>query len=80
MDASARQRPFAQWLRALGLPPSGSAPLQGGWTALAAREETDWDAFAGIGATRAAQLAAFFRHPEVLQLREQLQRSGIEGF
>ena len=78
--ASARQRPFAQWLRALGLPPSGSAPLQGGWTALAAREETDWDAFAGIGATRAAQLAAFFRHPEVLQLREQLQRSGIEGF
>jgi DNA ligase (NAD+) len=78
--ASARQRPFAQWLRALGLPPSGSAPLQDGWTALAAREAADWDAYAGIGATRAAQLAAFFRHPEVLQLREQLQRSGIKGF
>ena len=78
--ASARQRPFTQWLRALSLPPSGSAPLQGGWTALAAREATDWDAYAGVGTTRAAQLAAFFRHPEVLQLREQLQRSGIEGF
>lgn len=78
--ASARQRPFAQWLRALGLPPSGSAPLQGDWAALAAREAADWDAYAGVGPTRAAQLTAFFRHPEVLHLREQLQRSGIEGF
>ncbi|SIQ66206.1 NAD-dependent DNA ligase LigB [Aquipseudomonas alcaligenes] len=78
--ASARQRPFAQWLRALGLPPSGSAPLQGDWAALAAREAADWDTYAGVGPTRAAQLTAFFRHPDVLHLREQLQRSGIEGF
>ena len=78
--ASARQRPFAQWLRALGLPPSGSAPLQGDWATLAAREAADWDAYTGVGPTRAAQLAAFFRHPEVLQLREQLWRSDIEGF
>jgi DNA ligase (NAD+) len=78
--ASARQRSFPQWLRALGLPPSGSAPLQGDWQTLAARDAADWDAYAGIGSTRAAQLAAFFRHPEVLLLREQLQRAGVAGF
>ena len=78
--ASARQRSFPQWLRALGLPPSGSAPLQGDWETLAARDAADWDTYGGIGPTRAAQLAAFFRHPEVLQLREQLQRAGVAGF
>ena len=35
--AQARQRPFRQWLLALGLPPYGSAPLEGGWEMLAAR-------------------------------------------
>ena len=78
--ASARQRSFPQWLRALGLPPSGSAPLQGDWQTLAARDAADWDAYGGIGPTRAAQLTAFFRHPEVLRLREQLQRAGVAGF
>ncbi|MDD0845201.1 NAD-dependent DNA ligase LigB [Pseudomonas sp. Gutcm_11s] len=76
----ARQRPFQQWLVALGLPPSGSAPLQGDWQTLAARSVGDWDSYAGVGPTRAAQLAAFFRHPEVLQLREQLQSAGVAGF
>ncbi|MEO4046810.1 NAD-dependent DNA ligase LigB [Pseudomonas sp. CAU 1711] len=78
--ASARQRPFAQWLRALGLPPSGSAPLAGNWDELAARDAADWDAYAGVGPTRAAQLAAFFRHPEVLKLRERLRAAAVEGF
>ncbi|WP_043311004.1 NAD-dependent DNA ligase LigB [Pseudomonas sp. ML96] len=78
--AGARQRSFPQWLVALGLPPSGSAPLQGDWQTLAARSAGDWDGYAGVGATRATQLAAFFRHPEVLQLREQLQRAGVAGF
>lgn len=77
---TARQRPFAQWLRALGLPATGSAPVQGSWTELAAREAKDWDVYAGVGATRAAQLAAFFRHPEVLHLREQLRAAGVGGF
>lgn len=77
--ALARQRPFAQWLRALGLPPSGSAPL-GDWDSLAARDASAWDAYAGIGAVRAKQLTAFFRAPEVLQLREQLRAAGVAGF
>ncbi|MDX5371695.1 MAG: NAD-dependent DNA ligase LigB [Pseudomonadaceae bacterium] len=78
--AVARQRPFARWLRALGLPPSGSAPLNGGWDSLAQRTAADWDAHAGVGPSRAAELAAFFRHPEVLRLREQLRGAGIDGF
>lgn len=78
--ASARQRPFRQWLRALGLPPSGSAPLEEDWERLAARTTMDWDAYGGIGPTRAAQLVAFFHHPEVLHLREQLRSAGVNGF
>ncbi|MFG0382558.1 NAD-dependent DNA ligase LigB [Pseudomonas sp. zbq_18] len=78
--ALARQRPFAQWLRALGLPPSGSAPLGEDWDSLATRDHAAWDAYAGIGASRAAQLVAFFREPQVLALREQLRAAGVAGF
>lgn len=78
--AQARQRPFRQWLLALGLPPYGSAPLEGGWEMLAARNARDWDGYTGVGPTRAKQLAAFFRHPEVLQLRERLRSAGVDGF
>lgn len=78
--AGARQRPFQQWLGALGLPPSGSAPLQGDWDTLASRNAADWDAYGGIGTTRARQLVEFFRHEEVLHLREQLRQAGVAGF
>ncbi|WP_263143199.1 NAD-dependent DNA ligase LigB [Pseudomonas sp. RIT-PI-AD] len=78
--ASARERPFGQWLRALGMPPAGAAPLAGDWRTLAARDESAWRQLDGVGATRARRLAAFFRHPEVLALRERLRQAGIEGF
>lgn len=77
---AARQQPFDRWLRALGLPPSGSAPLDDNWNALAKRSPTQWQAFNGIGARRAQQLQAFFQHPEVLALRDQLHAAGIAGF
>ncbi|MEK1907280.1 MAG: NAD-dependent DNA ligase LigB, partial [Pseudomonas sp.] len=78
--ASARQRSFAQWLKALGLPPSGSAPLGNDWDSLAARNAQQWDGFNGIGATRAKQLVAFFQHPEVQALRQRLHAAGVQGF
>ena len=78
--ALARQRSPGDWLRALGLPPSGDAPLGGGWDQLAQRSSTDWQRLPGIGATRAAQLRAFFQHPEVQALRTQLHAARIEGF
>jgi DNA ligase (NAD+) len=77
---SARQRPFAQWLKALGLPPTGQAVLSDSWQTLAQRGTEQWQAEAGIGPGRAAQLSAFFRDPQVLALSETLRAAGIDGF
>lgn len=76
---TARQRPFATWLRALGLPPSGSTRLAPDWATLAARTPPDWRA-AGASARQAERLQAFFAHPEVTELRRQLQAAGVAGF
>ena len=77
---AARQQPFARWVKALGLPPTGDAPLGQSWQALVARDEQAWQAFAGIGAQRAAQLTEFLREPNVQALSEQLRAAGIAGF
>jgi len=77
---SARQRPFLQWLKALGLPPTGQATLADSWQALAQRNTEQWQAEAGIGPDRAAQLSAFFRDPQVLALSKTLQAAGVDGF
>ncbi|MBV4473089.1 NAD-dependent DNA ligase LigB [Pseudomonas botevensis] len=77
---SARQRPFQQWLKALGLPPTGQARLVDSWQALAQRNTEQWQAEPGIGPGRAAQLSAFFRDPQVLALSETLRAAGVDGF
>ncbi|MDR6914211.1 DNA ligase (NAD+) [Pseudomonas sp. 3296] len=77
---SARQRPFSRWLKALGLPPMGQAQLADSWQAMANRNTEQWQAQAGIGPGRAAQLSAFFRDPQVLALSETLRVAGIDGF
>jgi DNA ligase (NAD+) len=77
---SARQRPFARWLKALGLPPTGQARLADSWQELANRSTEQWQAEAGIGPGRAAQLSAFFRDPHVLALSQTLRMAGIDGF
>ena len=77
---SARQRPFAQWLKALGVPPTARNNLEGGWHTLAAKDTQAWLATDGIGPGRAAQLSAFFRDPQVLALAETLRAAGIDGF
>ncbi len=77
---NARQQPFLRWLKALGLPPTGEARLADSWQLLAQRETGQWQAEAGIGPGRAAQLSAFFRDPQVLALSEQLRAAGIDGF
>lgn len=77
---SARQKPFAQWLKALGVPPTARNHLHGGWAALVARDTQAWLAEDGIGPGRAAQLSAFFRDPQVVALGETLRAAGIDGF
>ncbi|MGJ7518719.1 NAD-dependent DNA ligase LigB [Pseudomonas baetica] len=77
---TARHRPFAHWLKALGMPPTGQARLADSWQILAQRDIEQWQAETGIGPGRAAQLSAFFRDPQVLALRETLREAGIDGF
>lgn len=77
---TARQQPFERWVKAIGLPPTGDAPLGQSWQALVARDEQAWQAYPGIGAHRAAQLSQFLREPKVQALSEQLRAAGIAGF
>ncbi|SDV10567.1 NAD-dependent DNA ligase LigB [Pseudomonas mucidolens] len=77
---SARQRPFAQWLSALGVPPTARNNLEGGWNALTTRDAQAWQTEAGIGPGRAVQLSAFFHDPQVVAIGETLRAIGIDGF
>ncbi|MBV7583481.1 NAD-dependent DNA ligase LigB [Pseudomonas sp. PDM33] len=76
----ARQRSFAVWLRALGAPAPNAHPAGKDWSALATRSAAQWQEQPGVGKVRAAQLDAFFKAPEVVQLRERLHDLGVAGF
>ncbi|MCK8684118.1 NAD-dependent DNA ligase LigB [Pseudomonas umsongensis] len=77
---NARQRPFARWLKALGMPPIGQAHPGDSWRELAQRDIEQWQAQPDIGPGRATQLSAFFRDPQVVALSETLRRAAIDGF
>lgn len=77
---NARQQSFAQWLKALGVPPAARNNLEGDWQTLVARDTQAWQAIDGIGPGRAAQLSAFFRDPQVQALADTLHVAGIDGF
>lgn len=76
----ARTQPFDSWLKAIGLPPAGNARLGEQWQDLARRDVQQWQAEPGVGPGRASQLVAFFEHPQVQALSEQLRAQGISGF
>ena len=76
--AAARERPFADWLHALGAP-DDAAEAGADWATLAALGADDWRA-RGAGAARARQTADFFAHTEVRALAEQLRLAGVQGF
>jgi DNA ligase (NAD+) len=77
--ASARQRPFARWLRALGMPATGGAELPD-WAALSTRSSSDWQAIDGIGPVRGSRLAVFFARPELRAQAARLHAAGVQGF
>ncbi|WMR32060.1 NAD-dependent DNA ligase LigB, partial [Metapseudomonas otitidis] len=76
----ALRRPFADWLKALGAPPGLTVAEGENWRALAALDEVDWRQRPGVGPKRAAQLKAFFHHPQVADLAARLGAAGVEGF
>ena len=77
--AAARRRPFARWLRALGMPVSAGAALPD-WAALSRRGANDWQSLDGIGPGRADRLAEFFAHPDVRAQALRLHHAGVQGF
>lgn len=78
--SDARTRPFTLWIHGLGVPVPRNIELPSDWSALAARTARQWQEEPGIGSTRAEQLQAFFRNPQVVALAEQLQAQRIDGF
>lgn len=76
----ARERPFADWLVALGPPPGLESEEETHWAGLAERREAHWLALPGVGPERARALADFFDHPEVQRLAGRLGEASIEGF
>jgi DNA ligase (NAD+) len=77
--AQVRTRPFARWLRALGVPATAVA-VAPDWTTPAARDIDAWQRQPGIGAVRARRLHAFFHQPDVVRLAARLHRLGVDGF
>ena len=76
--ADARKRPFADWLRAMGMPPTADMALPD-WRELSARGADAWQT-AGAGRAKAAHLAAFFAHPDVRAHAARLHAIGVQGF
>lgn len=77
--ASARRKPFARWLRALGAPAVG---LRGGedWRILSARDTEAWKRVEGVDAAKARRLAQFFAQPTVRAHAARLHAAGVPGF
>ncbi|WP_426703144.1 NAD-dependent DNA ligase LigB [Rhodanobacter sp. Col0626] len=77
--ASARDRPFADWLRALGVP---AASFGDGtdWKVLSSRGVDEWRSQDGVGTGRAKQLVAFFGRTEVRAQAVRLHAAGVRGF
>lgn len=77
--ASARNRPFERWLKALGAAGVVANP-DADWASLSTRSVSEWQSSAGISAGRAGQWRAFFECPEVTSQVTRLHAAGVAGF
>ncbi|MHB0777023.1 NAD-dependent DNA ligase LigB [Halomonas sp. WWR20] len=78
----ARQRDEQHWLIALGMPPLPKAVREAALQDISlhdlqSRSRVEWQQYAGVGPTRAAQLVAFFHHPPVVKLLDTLVTAHI---
>lgn len=78
--ALARQRSFARWLDALGVPPGVRVQAEDDWGSLAGRSTQAWTRQLGLGMRQAARVHDFFRHAEVQALAARLGELGVAGF
>ena len=80
----AQAREFRSWMIALGVPSANHLPeefwQEATFASIAGQGEKDWQQLPGIGPKRARDLVDFFRHEELLALRNELQILGVEGF
>lgn len=67
---SAKQKPFAQWLQALGFPQIKLGATH--WQALQRKTLAEWRLISGIGSIRATQIEHFLRHPEIQTMVDML--------
>ncbi|CAM4082021.1 hypothetical protein VRRI112168_13855 [Vreelandella rituensis] len=77
---AAREKPFHQWLAALGVPPGIDTRTAGEWSVLEGRTLAQWQAIPDVGSVRSEALQAFFGHLEIQRLAQRLQREGVAGF
>ena len=79
----ARQRPFNDWLLAMGVPLNRkalSALDRRHWQQLAEMSESDWRAHSWVGAVKASQMIRWLAEPDVASLAQWLAAQDIVGF
>ncbi|AKP33728.1 NAD-dependent DNA ligase LigB [Yersinia aleksiciae] len=72
------QKPFSQWLQALGFPQLASSDAH--WDSLQRKSIDEWRLRSGIGPMRAKQINHFLHHPEVQAMADFLSKQHIAGF
>src|SRR5690606_31787356 len=75
----ARERPFHQWLEALGAPGIDRG-RPANWTEASARDVAQWQQHSGASSSQARKLVAFFGEPQIRQIASRLAIAGVDGF
>lgn len=75
---STRQKPFSQWLQALGF--AQGIVANSPWRLLQQRSIAEWGLIPGIGPVRAKQITRFLHHSEVQAMADFLSHQNIAGF
>ncbi|MDA5536728.1 NAD-dependent DNA ligase LigB [Yersinia mollaretii] len=73
-----KQKPFSQWLQALGFPRVASGDAD--WHSLQRKSIAEWSLASGVGLMRAKQIIHFLHHPEVQAMADFLSTQRVAGF
>ena len=77
--AAARERPFAQWMQAFGVPADVARDLPD-WQVASRRGVNDWQTLDAVGGGRAGQLVEFFDCAALRVLAARLHAARVQGF